>query len=268
MSKAKAKAKAQAIADSSPGKAEALATMQRKIELANGPRFKGIAVCGSHPETILDAPFDDPDWLIYACSPHNLDSELYVEVSVEQGGKQWMSLTELADHGIHVDPRQACEAGKLGLHPARRFLNGGKRPDGGTFRVDQWFEVHVPLSDKTRPYNYLRNLETLERVWTRDPATWNYLPGARPYPQAEIEQRFGKFFWIGSVAFMLAKAVVDCEAHNIPELHIHGILQASDSEYREQRPSTQYWIQRAQEIGIKVRAHSKSQLFEPQKAVF
>lgn len=35
--------------------------------------FKGIAILGSHPATVAMAPFDDPEWLIYACSPHNYE---------------------------------------------------------------------------------------------------------------------------------------------------------------------------------------------------
>ncbi len=32
----------------------------------------GIAILGSHPATVEMAPFDD-NWLIYACSPHNVE---------------------------------------------------------------------------------------------------------------------------------------------------------------------------------------------------
>lgn len=35
--------------------------------------FEGIAVCGSHPVTVMMAPFEDPKWKIYACSPHNFE---------------------------------------------------------------------------------------------------------------------------------------------------------------------------------------------------
>src|SRR3990167_3426705 len=34
-------------------------------------KLKGIAICGSNPETKMQAPFGDPGWLIYACSPDN-----------------------------------------------------------------------------------------------------------------------------------------------------------------------------------------------------
>ena len=32
-----------------------------------------IAIMGSHPATKRQAPFDDPDWKIWACSPHNFE---------------------------------------------------------------------------------------------------------------------------------------------------------------------------------------------------
>lgn len=35
--------------------------------------YQGIAILGSHPATVQMAPFDKPDWLIYACSPHNFE---------------------------------------------------------------------------------------------------------------------------------------------------------------------------------------------------
>lgn len=34
-------------------------------------KYKGIAIVGSNPITKHAAPFDDPDWLIWACSPAN-----------------------------------------------------------------------------------------------------------------------------------------------------------------------------------------------------
>jgi hypothetical protein len=34
---------------------------------------KAIAILGSHPATVAMAPFADPTWLIYACSPHNFE---------------------------------------------------------------------------------------------------------------------------------------------------------------------------------------------------
>jgi len=43
-----------------------------KNKRAGGGVPSGIAVLGSHPATVMQAPFDQ-DWLIYACSPHNVE---------------------------------------------------------------------------------------------------------------------------------------------------------------------------------------------------
>ena len=86
-------------------KAEEVKQTTEAIEEAkqDQPQFEGIAILGSHPKTVEHAPFDK-SWLIYACSPHNIE---------------------------------------------KRTLP----------RVDQWFEVHVPIADKTRQYPYLKHLE-------------------------------------------------------------------------------------------------------------
>lgn len=210
---------AAALAASSPEKAEETKAFLSTVEAAKGdkPKYKGIAVLGSHPETVLQAPFDDPEWLIYACSPHNLDYK-----------------------------------GKNGRDQGLRFLDGGRRPDGGTYRVDEWFEVHLPIAHPTRPYHYLRNLEFLPKVWMRDKESLCYFKGGREYPERTIKERFGPFFFTSSIAFLMAKAIVDCEAMGIPEIGIWGVMQASETEYFQQRPGIQYFIWEARRAGIRV----------------
>ena len=39
---------------------------------AGGKIPSGIAILGSHPATVDQAPYDE-DWLIYTCSPHNIE---------------------------------------------------------------------------------------------------------------------------------------------------------------------------------------------------
>ena len=191
---------------------------------------KGIAVLGSHPATVNLAPFDDPEWRIYACSPHNL-------IFQAQDGK----------------------------HPNFRYLFGGTRPDGGQYRVDEWFEVHDQLSDVTRPYSYLRELERLPNLWTRDPEATSYIKDARSYPEQEMMERFGPFFFTSSIAYMLAKAIVAADAEKIESIGIWGVMQASDTEYAYQRPGIQYFIQRATELNIRVICPKESALFELQR---
>lgn len=180
-------------------------------------RLTGIAVCGSHPATVATAPFDKPDWLIYACSPHNIE--------------------------MRTLPRW-----------------------------DQWFEVHAVAADKTRSYHYLRGLEQQARekqergenpvVWMRDKEAVKHFPGGTLYPEAEMREKFNPFAFTSSIAYMMAKAITDCERLGVKQIALYGILQSSESEYAYQRPGTQYFIWEATRRGIKVLAARESNLFE------
>lgn len=223
-------------------KAAKVIDLDKAIEdaVTDKPKFKGIAVCGSHPATVQQAPFDDPEWLIYACSPHNLD---YYSLNGE--------VMEVDEKG-NKRPRQ------------QRYLNGGRRPDGGVYRVDQWFEVHATLADVTRPYSYLKELEKLERVWVRDGEGLMYMKGAREYPEKEMKERFNVFAFTSSIAFIMAKAIADCEEYGIDMIGIFGVMQASQTEYENQRPGIQYFIDLAQKKGIKVGVPEEAKhLFNP-----
>ena len=168
---------------------------------------EGIAVLGSHPATVSQAPFDKP-WLIYACSPHNFEM------------------------------RQLP-------------------------RWDAWFEVHIPLADRTRAYPYLKFLETVPLVWMRDETAVQFFPGGRLLPEEEMKAEFGPFTFTSSIAFMLAAAIKDCEKHGIKQVGLWGIMQASPNEYAYQRPGIQALIWEATKRGIKVLAPKASRLFDP-----
>ena len=168
---------------------------------------KGIAVLGSHPATVAQAPFND-DWLIYACSPHNFEM------------------------------RQLP-------------------------RWEAWFEVHIPIADRTRAYPYLKFLETVPLVWMRDKASIQYFPGARLYPEDEMKKEFGPFTFTSSIAYILAMAIKDCERLEIPQIGLWGIMQASPNEFMYQRPGIQNLIWEATKRKIKVLAPKESRLFEP-----
>lgn len=259
-------AKRKAAGDDSA--AEAVSAMQEAIAETKEPqsRIKGIAVLGSHPATVAKAPFHDPDWLIYACSPHNIE---------------------------------------------QRTLP----------RVSEWFEVHLPVTHPTRQYEYLRRLEQnnvaanpphASVIWARDEQFLARCRDARPYPEQEMKAVFGPFTFTSSIAFMLAKAIVDCldgqywrlsvpsfeEAAEtckalqakkdvdpfhagqvafstmrlyeqygrtppIPAVGLWGIMQASETEYAYQRPGIQNLIWHATRLGLQILAPKESGLFEP-----
>lgn len=150
-----------------------------------------IAILGSHPQTKMLAPFADPEWQIWACSPHN--------------------------------------------------FSHGQLP-----RVDEWFEVHVPAAHPTRSPEYLdfvRELTGKIPVWMRDRTSH---PGALEYPEAEMKARFGPFFMTSSIALMMAKAIV-AEPETIG---LWGVVQATKTEYEQQRPAIQQLMWEAHKLGI------------------
>ena len=205
--------------------------------VASRAKLKGIAILGSHPATVEAAPFADEGWLIYACSPHNVEK--------------------------------------------RRLP-----------RVDQWFEVHDVIEDPTRAFGYLKAVSEMPFVWMRDQRALKSgnFPGARAYPEKELKgtstrQRvklprhdgsfevrevevpnsdglFCPFQFTSSIAYMMAKAIVDCERDGIKQIGLWGIMQQSDGEYTYQRPGIQYFIWEAHRRGIKVLANRESCLFD------
>jgi hypothetical protein len=177
------------------------------IRLPN-PEVTSIAILGSHPATVAQAPFSDPDCYIYACSPHNFE-----------------------------------------LRKLPRF--------------DAWCELHIPVEDPTRSFSYLRYVSNLPLVWMRDTKAMPDFPGSRLYPEKEMLDKFGPFSFTSSIAYMLAKAIADCEEHGIKRIGIWGVMQASPTEYSYQRPAIQQLIWQATQRGIKVMAPQESRLFDP-----
>lgn len=204
-------------------------------------RTAGIAIMGSNPATVGLAPFGDPSWLIYSCSPDN------------------------TPHGNA---------------PHAKALP----------RTDQVFELHLPLEDTSRPFAYLQYLTTLPLVWLRDQKALPQFKGGRLYPEKELrgtsefqkvilkddrgnqahevwetpnhDGMFDPCQFTSSIAYMLAKAIVDCEQQGIKQIGMWGILQQADNEYTYQRPGIQYFIHQAMQRGIKVIANRESRLFD------
>lgn len=198
----------------------------------------GIAILGSNPHTKALAPFGDPSWAVYACSPDNTP-------------------------------------GGMSAHKA-------ELP-----RVDHWFEVHTPIEDASRPYAYLNYVSSLPLVWMRDGRALasGLFKGGRLYPERELkgtstlqklqmnggvrvseipnnDGMFCAYMFTSSIAYMLAKAIVDCEAYDIKRIGLWGVMQQAENEYAYQRPGIQYFITEAMKRGIKVIANRESCLFD------
>lgn len=57
-------------------------------------------------------------------------------------------------------------------------------------RVDQWYELHDPIEDPSRPFGYLYHIATtMPVVWMRDKRAMStgFFKGARPYPEEHLK---------------------------------------------------------------------------------
>jgi hypothetical protein len=77
--------------------------------------------------------------------------------------------------------------------------------------------------------------------------TYQVLDNCREFPISEILERFGRMYMVNAVAWMVAMA---CYLEP-KELHLYGVDYAFGVDLDE-KGSTEYWIGRAEGMGIKV----------------
>lgn len=213
-----------------------------------------IAVLGSHPQTKMQAPFGDPEWKIWACSPHNYSMGRLPRVD------EWFEL-----HKPAQDPDRVVKAEDWLEH----FGEEGRI----TRTKDGKAIVVMP---PTRPQDYLEwvrdEVSKQIPVWVRDTeffagaSTWpdpepaEFAPrGLFEFPEDDLKREFGPFSFTSSIAHILAMAVVAR-----PEvIGIWGVMQASPTEYTYQRPGIQALLFEAHRRGIGVVVPDESGLFTP-----
>jgi len=132
-------------------------------------------------------------------------------------------------------------------------------------RVDVWFELHRPIADVTRPYRYLRWLEDMDcPIIMRDKDAMPAFPTSVPYPDKELKERFGPFAFSSSVAYMIAKAIADCEEMGIEHIGLWGIMQQSKIEYIKHATGTQQLLWEAHKADITIALPEEAKhLFDP-----
>ena len=193
-------------------------------------RLKGIAVCGSNPHTKMQAPFGDPGFAIYACSPDNSPHGLNPQnCSVLPRVDTWFEI-----HNPVFDKT---------------------RP----YAYLDWL--------RNIPKVYMRDQVAMN---LRDANCTPIFPTAVLYNEKAMKERFGPFTFTSTIAFMMAQAIIDIErlraagqTVDVPELPLYGILQLGKAEYEKQRQGTQNMIWEATKSRIKVRVAPESGLFEP-----
>ncbi len=124
------------------------------------------------------------------------------------------------------------------LHPLNKFYLVPEAPPGQKAVI---YAHQIPIGSYVRPAKHLDWLATQTiPVWLHPehasqlPASAGW-PSARPFPKAEIEATFGRYF-TSTPAWMLAHAIL----RGAKEIHIYGIHLSTESEYIEQRPNFEF----------------------------
>lgn len=206
-------------------------------------QYRGIAICGSQPVTVRQAPFADKSWLIWACSPDNSPYGHADHAQALPRADAWfVSHVPAFDKTLpyaYYDWLKNIPVVYMRDQVAMRM-----RMENGT----PLFPTAVPYPDEE-----MRGRKTIHKDGRVD-----FTPG-----------RFHRSQFKSSIAFMMALAIVECEKRNIPEIALYGILQrGSKQEYTLQRPSTQYFLEEAIRRGIKVKVAPESMLLHDDPEVF
>ena len=129
----------------------------------------------------------------------------------------------------------------------------------GAPRVDQHFEVHryVP-GGASFPVEYVEYLKNFQGpVWMTLPI--EDIPNCELLPWEELVEKYGKYFFTSSLAWMLAMAI-EMEPE---EISLFGVDMAAVSEYTSQKLGCQFFASIAAAKGIKVTVPPESDLLRP-----
>lgn len=209
----------------------------------DGSRHKIIAILGSHPTTVMQAPFGDESAYIVACSPDNTPFGLSKHRRELPRVDLWMENHDPIEH--HTRPfgylQYISKLPRLMLRD-KRALTTGLFPNAVPYPEKELYgeDVLGKMIEQTGP-------GVMQEV-------------VRPYPVGN--GLFNPWAFSSSIAYILAWAIVQCEREKIPAIGLWGILQSSDNEYAYQRPGTQYFLWEAARRGIKVMVAPESNLAE------
>jgi hypothetical protein len=217
----------------------------------DGARHKSIIILGSHPVTVLQAPFADQAAYIYACSPHNVEKRVLPRVDcfcelhapIEDPTRAFPYLKAVSEMPVVLmrDKRALASGVFKGAHPYP------EKEIKGTFEIQT---VKVPTGTYRHvpgPDGKPRLVEIMEKRQVEVP---------------NMDGMFNPYMFTSSIAYMLAKAIADCEREGIKQISVYGVMQASENEYVYQRPGIQYFLHEAMKRGIKVICNREACLFD------
>lgn len=122
-------------------------------------------------------------------------------------------------------------------------------------RVSLWLDMHT--IGFTRQYGVRAGIGDAQERWLEKPHPFPVLsietnpawPSVERYPIEEVLAKFGRDYFTSSVAYAIALAL---HLDDVAEISLWGIDLIDETEYGDQRPCAEYWIGRAEAMGIKI----------------
>lgn len=149
-----------------------------------------------------------------------------------------------------------------GFWRAAEADHGIKAPEE---RYSLWFDTHT--IEWTRQYGKAAGFGDAQERWLEKPHPFPILmldespafPSVRRYPVEDVVAKLGRDYFTSTVAYALALAI---SQDDVAEISLWGIDLTHNTEYAQQRPCAEYWIGRADGLGIKVTTHEDSALMK------
>lgn len=199
-----------------------------------GPEgFRKIGIIGSAPSSVRLAPYNDPQWALWGCSPGVYGVAPYGRIDT------WWEVHRY-EPPTCGDPNNAANKGWFSPE-YDRFLKEFKGP---VFMASPVADVEVPVAA---------------------------IPNSVRVPFEDYVAKYGPYFFASSMSYMLVHAIETLlgmrKDRNTPEageaIGLWGVDMAAASEYAWQRPGCQHFIGLAKSLGIDIVLPPESDLMQP-----
>jgi hypothetical protein len=203
--------------------------------------FTSIAIIGSAPSSTLLAPFKDPAWSIWACSPGSFAA------IASQRADVWFELHRWLPY----------QPGQIGAPGTRQWFS----PEFTAFL--QQFAGPVFM---TSPYAG-RDPLPFEQLCNKYGRPQESIPNSVPFPYGYLIEKHGLFHWTSQITLMLALAIETlaprAAAGEKVSIGLFGVDMSAAEEYGYQRPGCQHFLGMAKALGINIVLPPESDLMQP-----
>lgn len=199
-----------------------------------GPEgFDKIAIIGSAVSSTLLAPFDDPSWAIWGCSPGAFAQIASKRSDVWFELHRWM-------------PYLPGQSGAPGTRPwlSPEYTTFLKQYKGPVFMTDpRNMKIDAPW----------------QVLYERDHKVHESIPNSVPFPFQQLITKHGRYHFSSTIAWMLAFAI----EQKPKAIGLFGVDMAAGEEWAYQRPACQHFVGMCKQLGIQVYLPPESDLMRP-----